>query len=103
MAHYIPPHARGNTSPDKLTPTPVLSDIFEPRDNLGNQNVTVRRSSVINGTGTGANAGDKSGSVIETSTNSALDSDTTAIDPQLLTVLKSIDSRLATQGPLWID
>ena len=106
MAHYIPPHARGTWSPDKSELSLLSEDIFEPRVSQNLQNVTIRRPSVPNNIGFG-NENVKQTEIATLSVNKEipktgleidLDSDTTTIDPQLLTVLKSIDSRLANQG-----
>ena len=101
MAQYIPPHTRSVNSPDKSNTIHVLGDIFEQRANLDLQVVTIRRSSVINGAGVGNKASDKdtdTKSPTEPPTVSDLNNEMTAIIPQLLSVLKSIDSRLETQG-----
>ena len=95
MAQYIPPHARGASSPDKSHTTQTLTDIFEPRVPISHQNVTIRRSSVIN------NFIESNKTKAESeneSTENDPDSDLTPVSPQLLTVLKSIDQRLANQG-----
>ena len=97
MAQYIPPHARGAGSPDKSQTLNVLTDIFEPRNTPDSKNITVRKSSVS--TKLAQTEIDKKESIAEdTETKSKDDPGTDLNNPELLTILKSIDSRLASQG-----
>ena len=97
MAEYIPPHVRGDATPDK-SKFPPLNNIFEPRELVDSQNITIRRFSSVNNVASEA-IGDKG---IDTVKNDAAeidpDNDPTPIHPQLFTMLQSIDTKLENQG-----
>ena len=94
MAEYIPPHVRGDSTPAKSKNS--FLEIFEPREDIDSQNITVRRSSIMNNIVT-----DKAGEEERVLPNSDTDQIATKCDPinpQLLAMLQSIDSKLENQG-----